>query len=362
MAMSIEKKVGIFFLLALIVLGGMIELVEDWRPFETQHDYRTYFNSAVGIKVGDPVRMAGVEVGKIRGIGIEDSKVRIDFYVIDGTTVRNDAIAEVRQTNLLGGQFLGLTFGSDDSPVLPPGSEVQSRDGANIDQLITNFDRNQERVLGALGDLVEETREPLAEAARQVESIVRKIDQGEGSLGRLVNDPRLYDDVQVAVADLKAILGRLERGEGTLGRLLTDPVLYEDARGTVANLRAISDRVREGQGTVGRLFVEEQIYADASDALANLREITGKANGGQGSLGKMINDEALYDEANGAFARIRSVATKIDEGEGTLGRLVNEEDIYRDAKTTLNKVEKAVDGMRDQGPLSALGVVLGTLF
>ncbi|NIQ12751.1 MAG: MCE family protein, partial [Gammaproteobacteria bacterium] len=51
-----------------------------------------------------------------------------------------------------------------------------------------------------------------------------------------------------------------------------------------------------------------------------------------------------------------------DEGQGTLGRLVNEDDLYRDAKTTLHKVEKSVDGISDTGPLSALGVVLGTLF
>jgi phospholipid/cholesterol/gamma-HCH transport system substrate-binding protein len=62
------------------------------------------------------------------------------------------------------------------------------------------------------------------------------------------------------------------------------------------------------------------------------------------------------------MARVNSIATKIDEGQGTLGKLVNEDDIYRDAKTTLHKVEKSVDGISDTGPLSALGVVLGTLF
>ena len=71
MALSTEKKVGLFFLLTMIALAVIIELVEDWRPFETQHDYRAYFQAAVGINAGDPVRMAGVEVGKIRRIGIE---------------------------------------------------------------------------------------------------------------------------------------------------------------------------------------------------------------------------------------------------------------------------------------------------
>jgi len=360
--MSTEKKVGIFFLLALIALGVMIELVEDWHPFEVQKDYRAYFNSAVGIKVGDPVRLAGVEAGKIKAISIEDNRVRIDFYVQNGTTIKDDSLAEIRQTNLLGGQFLGITFGTESSPDLPPGSEVQTREGANIDQLIANLDRNQERVFGKLGDLIEDTKGPLTDAVGQMRNIVRKIDQGEGTLGRLVNDPLLYDNVQVATADLKVILDRLENGEGTLGRLLNDPTLYEDASSTVANLRDISGRVREGKGTVGRLFTEDRLYDNASDALANIRDISAKANEGTGSLGKLVNDDALYDETLGTMTRLNSITAKIDEGKGTMGRLVNEDDIYRDAKTTLNKVEKAVDGISDTGPLSALGVVLGTLF
>ncbi len=188
MAMSTEKKVGIFFLLAIIALGVMIELVEDWQPFQTQLQYQTYFNAAVGIKVGDPVRMAGVEVGKIRTIVIDDSKVRIDFHVSEGTILREDSIAEIRQTNLLGGQFLGLTFGSPQAPEIAPGTTVKSSEGANIDQLITNLDRNQQRVLGALGEMIEESRDQFRDSLAQIESIVRKIDQGDGS-GEPALDP-----------------------------------------------------------------------------------------------------------------------------------------------------------------------------
>jgi len=362
MGLSTEKKVGLFFLLALIALGVMIELVEQWHPFEEQMGYKTYFRSAVGIRAGDPVRLAGVEVGKVDSIGLEESRVRVKFSVEEGTTIREDSVAAIRQTNLLGGQFLGITFGSESSPVLPPGSEVQSREGVNIDQLITNLDRNQERVLGALGDLIEETRGPLTESVGQIEHIVRKIDQGEGTLGRLVNDSRVYDDIEGVAGDLKIILDRLERGEGSLGRLLKDPSLYDDAHSTVANLRIISDRIMEGKGTVGRLFADEGLYDNASDALANIRDISDKANKGTGTLGKLVNDDSLYDEVHGTMTHLNSITKKIDGGEGTIGRLVNEDDIYRDAKTTLNKVEKAVDGISDTGPLSALGVVLGTLF
>ncbi len=362
MGLSTEKKVGIFFLLAIMALGVMIELVEDWRPFESQLDYHAKFASAVGIKVGDPVRMAGVEVGKIRAIGIDDQKVRIDFYVVEGTRVREDSIAEIRQTNLLGGQFLGLTFGSEDSPELPSRSAIPSRERVNVDQLITNLDRNQERVLGELGELIKESREPFAEAIALLENVARKIDEGKGTLGLMINDPRLYEEVQGTVAGLRTILGRLERGEGSLGRLLHDPELYDDAAATVANLRKISGRISEGQGTLGKLFMDDAIYDNASETLAQIRDISTKINEGNGTLGLLVNDEALYQQTRQAMERINSIAAKIDEGQGTVGRLINEDDLYREAKTTLHKVEKTVDGMTDTGPLSALGVVLGTLF
>jgi phospholipid/cholesterol/gamma-HCH transport system substrate-binding protein len=75
-----------------------------------------------------------------------------------------------------------------------------------------------------------------------------------------------------------------------------------------------------------------------------------------------MHDDELYDNVRDSMVRINSIAVKIDDGHGTLGRLVNEDDLYQDAKTTLHKVEKSVDGISDTGPLSALGVVLGTLF
>jgi phospholipid/cholesterol/gamma-HCH transport system substrate-binding protein len=362
MALSTEKKVGLFFLTTIFALAVVIELVEDWRPFETRSDYIAYFDAAVGINAGDSVRLAGVEVGKIKAVGIENNKVRIDFYVADGTRIKEDSVAMIRQTNLLGGQFLGLDFGSDQSKALPPGSTVQTREGSNVDQLITNLDRNQERVLGALGDMVEESRGPFVETMTQIDSITRKIDQGEGTLGRIVNDPALYEEVQSAAANLQAILARIERGEGSLGRMLTDSTLYDNATLSLANLSEISERVKEGKGSVGRLFAEDEIYVNASDALANIRDVSAKANNGTGSLGKLVNDDALYEETRASMQRINSIAAKIDDGKGTIGRLVNEDDLYRDAKTTLHKVEKAVDGLSDQGPLSALGVVVGTLF
>ena len=362
MALTTEKKVGIFFLVALFALGVIIELVEDWNPFAIEKDYRTYFVSAVGIKLGDPVRIAGVEVGKVRSISIEDSKVRIDFFVTGDTVLKTDSIAEIRQTNLLGGQFLGVTFGSVAAKELPPDSVVPSLEKTDIDQLISSFDRNQERVLGTLGDILEKSEGPMVDAVSRIDNIVAKIDQGEGMLGRLVNDAALYDDLQVTVASLKTLLARVEQGEGTLGRLVTDPSLYDETKATMANLHQLSESLKNGEGTLGRLMTEDKLYSDAAEALSSLREITVKVNEGSGTLGKLVNEDSLYIEGEKTLANLNSITSKINEGQGTLGKLVNEDDLYRNAQSTLKKVEKAVDGISDTGPISVLGTAAGTLF
>ncbi len=362
MAVSIEQKVGLFFLLALITLGVMIELVEDWRPFEEQYNYVAFFESAVGMNAGDPVRIAGVEVGKITTIGIEDGKVRVDFYVDETAVIRRDSTARIRQTNLLGGTFLGLDFGSPQSVVLPPGSTVATQETTNFDELITNLDHNQDRVLGPLGDLLNDYRQFLASSIERLDKVVTKLDTGQGTLGRLVNDPQLYDEILSMSGRLNTLLRRVEEGEGTLGRLLSDPELYENLSRTVADIQSVAEQLSQGKGTLGKLLADDRLYEDATITLAELREITEKVNAGQGALGKLVNDDVLYEDLRAGLARINSIAAKIDDGQGTLGRLVNDDTLYRDAETTLHKVEKTVDGLSDTGPLSALGVVLGTLF
>lgn len=362
MTITSEQKVGLFFLVTIIALAVMIELVEDWRPFETQLKYVAYFKSSVGLREGDPVRIAGVETGKVRGIAIEGDRVRVDFYVGDGAVVREDSVARIRQTNLLGGVFLGLDFGSASSADLPPGSVVRTEEGTNVDQLISSFDRNQNRVLQPLGDLIEDSRQPLANAVNRLENIVTKIDEGQGSLGMMINNPALYNEIVLLSQRMNSVLGKLEDGEGTIGKLMTEPDLYDNLNRTTLNLYELTEQIRTGEGTIGKLMTDPRLYDEATSALANLSDVTEKINNGQGTLGKLVHDDVLYENVRDSMARINSIATKIDEGQGTIGRLVNDDTLYRDAETTLHKVEKTVDGISDTGPLSALGVVLGTLF
>ena len=349
MAKSLERKVGFFFLVGIVVLSIMLEIGEKWNPFEKQLNYKTYLTSITGLKVGDPVRLAGVDVGRIGDISIQNDKVRIDFNVKPGTRIKTDTIASLRLTNLLGGQFLGLTLGSPEAPLLPPGGTVQGKDMANIDNIvdnvseltkdtktfINNLNNNQRVVFGQISSIIGENRSGIKVAIKNIDSITSKLDRGDGSLAMLLNDKTLYKNANEAAASLKSVAGKIDKGEGTIGKLVNDDAFYKDAKGAVAGL---------------------------NDSMKDVKEIAAKINSGKGTMGKLVNDESLYNELSDTSKNINAITRKINSGEGTLGKLVNEDTLYRDATATLKKTEKAMEGLGDSGPISVLGSVIGTLF
>jgi phospholipid/cholesterol/gamma-HCH transport system substrate-binding protein len=349
MVISTEKKVGLFFLIALLLFGIMLELGQQWNPFQRTAHYHTYLESSTGLRVGDAVRLAGVEVGKILSISIKDRQVEVAFEVEPGTQIKTDTVATIRLTNLLGGQFLGLSFGSAEAPLLPPGSVVKSRDVANIDVIIDNvsdltkdakvfineLNNNQNEVMGKISGLLDENRGSLKGAITNLDSITAKLDRGDGSLALLLNDKTLYNNATAMTDNLNNVAMKINRGEGTLGKLVNDDVLYTDAKSAVASL---------------------------NEGMKDVRDIAAKVNRGEGTMGKLVNDEALYTELRDASRNVKEISEKINSGQGSLGKLVQDDSLYRDASMAVKKLDKAMEGMQDSGPISVLGSIIGTLF
>ncbi len=281
-------------------------------------------------------------MGKIDSIKVLENKVEINFEVAKGTRIKTDTVASVRMSSLLGGQFLGLSFGSPQSPVLQPGGVVKGKEAANIEAivenvgdltkdakvLITDLDKNQKEVMGKISTILDENRTNLHNTIANLDSITTKFDRGQGSLALLLNDKRMYNNTNEVTENLKNITGKINRGEGSIGKLVNDDAFYNDAK----------------------------------VAVKNVKDITGKINRGEGTVGKLVNDDSLYVEFKDASKNVKEITQKINSGQGTLGKLVNEDKLYYDATATLKKAEKAVEGLGDTGPISVLGSVVGTLF
>jgi phospholipid/cholesterol/gamma-HCH transport system substrate-binding protein len=84
-------------------------------------------------------------------------------------------------------------------------------------------------------------------------------------------------------------------------------------------------------------------------------------NAGQGTIGKLVKDDKLYTETVESMTNLKEILQKINQGNGTVGKLINDQEFYKNAKMTLQKLDKATDGLEDQGPLSVLGIVVSSL-
>lgn len=349
MKFSPEAKVGLFFVLSLVLFGIMLEVGNHWKLFDRGVPYKVFLSSSTGLKAGDTVKLAGVEVGTISKISVLDDKVQVDFEVNPGTRIKQDSLAGIRMSNMLGGQFLGITFGTSGSPDLPSGSTLKSSESASVDmlldnvggltrdakQLIIDLNRNQNEVMTKISAILDENRAAVHNSLTGLSSITAKLDRGDGSLALLLNDKALYNNVTALTGNLKEVSARLERGEGTIGKLLTEEELYNNAFAAIKGM---------------------------DDSMKNFTEIAQRINNGEGTAGKLVNDPALYNELRETVVNLKEITRKINSGEGTVGKLVNDDKLYRDAISTLKKTEKAMEGVQDTGPISVIGSVIGTLF
>jgi phospholipid/cholesterol/gamma-HCH transport system substrate-binding protein len=311
--------------LALIAAVFILDIVGGIERFQRGYRLNALFNTVQELKVGDRVKMAGVEVGRIEDIRLEEdsNKVKVTMKLKKGTIVRTDSVAAIKFTGLLGQNFVAVSFGTPGSPRAEDGINLRSEETHDLSEMMQKIDNvatgvenltksftgdKIDNLLGPFTDFLKANRGPLTATIANVNAISSQISQGKGTIGKLIYENTLYDSALASVTNLQEAAGEI--------------------RATVGEARKVVDQVNSGQGTVGKLLKDDKLYRETTEAMTNAKEILQKVNQGQGSVGKLINDQ----------------------------------DLYKNAKLTLQKLDKATESLEDQGPLTVLGLVVGKLF
>ena len=184
---KLELKVGIFTLIGLIILVIFILSIGGFKTWSSGYDISVNYKFVYGVKVGAPVRFAGVDVGEVRGVGLEflpqenRSNVRLDVWIRSNAKIPPDSSVWVNTLGLLGEKYVEIIPGKDYANVL---QDHQSITG--IDPL------------------------PIHEIFNRVENIMRNLDEGlaqirnkEGSLGKLIYDDKLYNEFEAFASDIR---------------------------------------------------------------------------------------------------------------------------------------------------------------
>ncbi len=298
-----EQRIGLFFVVGLVLLFVAIELTLGVGIFKHRYTLYATFRDVQGLDAGADVRLAGIKAGRVEGMRIEEGHVRVAMAIDRSLDVKKDSVARLDFRALSGERFVSLSLGTPTAKRAEAGDTLDGETPAsfsdvfdqlssvaqNVNQLVSSLNANSERLLSNLADLVEENRTALGEVSQNFASITGKLDRGTGTLGLLLNDPTLYDrasaalgDVRQSVQDIGQVAHDLTEGKGTLGKLVKqDEGLYAQVRATVDDLSAtarnaeeITSSLRDGQGTIGKALNDETLYTTSVDTMRGLGRAT----------------------------------------------------------------------------------------
>ena len=327
---TLETRLGIFFALALIAGVIVLELIGSPNFFKPGFPVRARFNNIQELKSGDPVKMAGVEIGTVRKIVLADGKVEVEMKLRKDAKVKTDSKASIKFIGLMGQNYIAVDFGSPNAPAVSSDAILETVEQGDLNSLMVKLEgvasgvegltknfsgENFSNLLGPFTDFLKENSPKLSAILGNMQIISGQIAEGKGSVGMLINDDTLYKSALSAVDNLNKTMADIKP-------------LFDDAKLTMAAAKTTVAGINEGKGSLGKLLHDEKLYAETTTAMTNLKEILEKINKGQGSVGKLVNDESFFNNA----------------------------------KMTLQKVEKATEGLEDQGPLSVLGIAVNSLF
>lgn len=356
-----QLRVGIFVLVGLAILAFLIlNSTGDLNPFETKLRLKARFAAADGLREGSDVQIAGVRIGQVVEVTLlppdspEDSKIEAVMSVdseLGGRPIteriRTDSTAQlVAVTVLANDKLINITPGTQKGMPVSEGHVLESTDAISINQLTRTGN-----------DLLQQINK-LAVPANE---ILNKANQGEGTLGAIVNDESLYRNLDAAIAETKLTVTKLQttidkvnRGDGTAGRLLNDRELYDNLNRTVSQLEAISSDIRSGRGTAGKFVTDDALYNETRAAILDLRTSAAKISSiaddfklisadlaeGKGTAGKLLKDEKLYEDARITIERLNGLLANAQDGKGTIGRLVTDETLYNNLNQTASNVNQ----------------------
>lgn len=244
---SIEVLVGLFMFVILIALGVFTIVLSRQNFLQKKYPIEVIFTEVGGLREGDQVFLRGTQVGLVKSIFLDNDHVVVRADLEVPTHFREGYQVDVMASSMLGGKLLKIYEGPLDAPSIPPHQVI-------------------------MGEKPIDILEELGIAVEGIKGMTEDVASGEGTLGKLLYDDTVYNDLQETMSNLREVSTRLANGDGTLGKLLSeDDMLYEDLKASAASMRSITEKIDAGGGTLGRLVEDDQIYVEAQKLLEELR-------------------------------------------------------------------------------------------
>jgi phospholipid/cholesterol/gamma-HCH transport system substrate-binding protein len=297
-----DRYVGILVVFAILMaVAALVFVGRGQKWFAKRSSYKVVFHKVQGLKTGTPVTISGMEVGNVKSLRLDpQSRVELMIEVLQQyqENIRQDSHAAIAAA-LIGGKTIEITVGSPGKPPLPPGSTIPSLESREITDLLKEIDlkgylKKIDEVLDNLKSITHKLDDPKGSLFRtlgNLEFVTSQLKNGQGSVGAILQDPKMHGEINAAIAqarrslsnveeitrnaaqasqNLPSLMGEVDRSVKEVPKLIEElkkaleelPPILEDVKKTTAHTPAIAENVKE-------------ITQDGKGVVKDVKEITG---------------------------------------------------------------------------------------
>jgi phospholipid/cholesterol/gamma-HCH transport system substrate-binding protein len=295
--------VGIFVLVGLaIFVAGILTLGSQKKTFEKKVAVKAVFNDVGGLHAGNNVWFLGVKVGTIKKISfMPHSQVEIVMNIETNARdyIMKDAKAKVSSDGFIGNKIIVIYGGTENSTPIEEDDVLAVETGLSTDQILATFQENNKNLL---------------DITANIKLLSKQMVDGKGAVGKLLSDPVLANNLDLAVAGFKQASANAERltsnisaytarlqAEGSLTNdLITDTVIFSGLKTAVAQFQQMTKTGNE---------VTENLKLASN----NIKEVSGNLNSNNSPVGVLLNDQKTGDNLKHLLANLQSGSKKLDE-------------------------------------------------
>lgn len=296
MSKNINKniKTGLFVMVGLLIFIVSIYYIGARQSlFKSTVSIDTYFKNVGGLQVGNNVQYAGINIGTVKSISIiSDSKVRVSMVVDADASrfIKKDAEVSIGSEGLMGSKVASISSGSEGENI---GKEavLDSVEPMEIDQILAELEKTGKHAQKIMSNL---------------EVITNHVKKGEGTIGRLLTDQKLVEN-----------LDRMLQAYSQTG---------QNAEMFSQHLVEISTHIQQGQGALGRLIADstmgiqlqnsmealEKTIENTANATQNMADFSEKLNNKEGTLGKLLTDTVMAERVEQSVLNIKRGSDKLE--------------------------------------------------
>ncbi len=184
--------------LGLFILGGLVIFIiaifiigKQENLFDPVFKITTTFHNVSGLQAGSNIRYSGINVGTVDDIKIiNDTTVRVDMLIKRSVQqfIKNDCEAGIGSAGIIGDRILLITQGSEDAPLVKDGAHIGSKEPVEADAIMTSM---------------KVTADNAAIISDQLADIMVNMNSGRGTLGRLIQDSTIAENIDKTIINLK---------------------------------------------------------------------------------------------------------------------------------------------------------------